>query len=128
MSSHFQEHHIADIINLLTADAYTRAVGNGFWQHFPGRFADERVWIGEKIALAHTELSEALDHSRNLYDPADRYEQILGELGDCIWRCLDMAYVIHQFDDLPPEVCLGGIMMHQAKHMPMRGKLHGKRW
>jgi len=115
-------------IDVLCAQAYTRSERNGFWKQFPDRFQDERAWIGEKIALAHTELSEAIDASRKTGDDAARYTFILKELGDTIWRCLDMAYVIHQFNNLPVEVTLGKLMKEQAENMPNRGVLHGKRW
>lgn len=117
-------------IDVLAAGAYTRSAANGFWEQFPNRFDDERSWIGEKVALAHTELSEIIDASRKLTHDDQRYLQLLKELGDTIWRCLDMAYVIHQFDGLPEGVTLGSVMYHQAEGMAGRGRLHGgdRRW
>jgi hypothetical protein len=123
----------ATTIDALAADAFSRSKANGHWSwlHYGEiwREPDERIWLPEKIALAHSELSEALDHSRKVNDPAERYGKILGELGDTIWRCLDMGYVINQYiGEYPVPDSLGTIMQGQAKNMTARGHLHGKRW
>jgi hypothetical protein len=116
---------LTEQIDRLARQSHDNMEERGFWDHFPERFLDDRTWIGEKIGLAHTELSEALQASRNYNTARERHHEILGELADEILRCLDMAGLILTYT---PGTSFGQIILDKMKKSVGRGKLHGKRW
>lgn len=77
---------------VMAAEAGRIATEHGFW-------TPERSSLYEKIALAHSELSEALEELRAGHDPAEVYFRADGkpegfgvELADTVIRIADMAY------------------------------------
>jgi len=92
------------------------AVAHGFW--------DTERNFGEMIALAHSELSEALEEHRAV-DPCASYikdgkpEGYAIELIDCIIRCLDT---------IGPDVDIDMLMEQKMKYNENRPYKHGKNY
>lgn len=99
-------------ISKFQQDCFETAADHGWWPmsadegvggaEFKGEYVDlDKVNVPEKIALMHSELSEALEHYRNLGEMKFRTPVLYGadekpdgfwvELGDCIIRILDLA-------------------------------------
>ena len=72
------------------------AVGNGFWKPVISKGGDlEILEQGSKIALMHSELSEALEAVRK-GRPKDQHlperDNLTVELADCVIRIMDFSY------------------------------------
>jgi NTP pyrophosphatase (non-canonical NTP hydrolase) len=88
-------------INTLAKEVYTNAISKGFWgDGLENPYEVAHRTFGEKIALIHSELSEALEEYRNgrglnetyfvVSNPA-KPEGIPSELADAIIRIFDLA-------------------------------------
>lgn len=85
-------HYIKDdfiaAFNALQEIAHVNSFSKGFWE------TDNVDTDGNKIALMHEELSEALSALRHGNPPDDKIPEFTGaeaELADCIVRIMDLA-------------------------------------
>lgn len=95
----------------------------GFWGDEAAKSATGKICefnFGEKIALAHSELSEALEANRKKLE-SDHLPGIPGEaeeLADCVIRCFDLAGAM--------GYNLGDVILKKLHFNLSRGYKHGK--
>lgn len=96
----------------LQTEIHTNAVNKGFW---------ESSNVGEKIALVHSELSEALEAFRTgnpVDDKLIEYDSVTVELADAVIRIMDLA---GSFD-----MNLAGAIVAKVIYNSKRPYKHGK--
>lgn len=77
-------------------EVFQTAKEHGWWPEFGGQIDFDEVNIPEKLALMHSEISEALEHYRGgqmelFTDHSGKPDGLWVELADCIIRILDLA-------------------------------------
>lgn len=108
--------HLAAICHLIAKE-------HGFWDSpFD---PDHPLTIPAKLALVHSEASEALKADRDLHTDWERQHDILEELADTVIRCLDLA---HYVANRGKYESFGRIIMDKVKTNHERPNLHGKRY
>lgn len=118
-------HEIWIGLDLLQEESYEYALKQGFWDH--DTMLSEETWIhhraselqhcidSEKIALMHSELSEALDALRD-----GDMDRVADELMDCVIRIADYC----QRRDLALNKALNRIRNKRVDRL----HLHGRKW
>jgi hypothetical protein len=114
----------AEAVDTLVLRSHAIAVTKGFWDHLETE--DTKLYLGEKIALAHSELSEAIAADRNaILNEVNRRIEILKELADTCIRIFDMAAVIQDNIDVPT---FGEILTAKISVNARRPYKHEKRY
>ncbi len=106
-------------INELCRKAHENALVKGFWpEHSEPQL---RANIPEKLALIHSEVSEALDAVRHDYPPSDHllhYDLFAEEMADICIRVFDLC----AYSNVP----LGEVIAEKMNYNASRPFKHGK--
>lgn len=127
---------VMDALEFLQEKIHQNGKDKGFWPELEDYLGVEwteetrvlevaqRVNIGERIALAHSELSEALEAARKDILTADKHcpehLNFFIELADTVIRCFDTAGAFH-YD-------LGAAIIAKMKFNKSRPYKHGKKF
>ena len=110
-----QEEGVTEYLPVLQEDIHAWAIDKGFWD---GGY----TWsFGEKIALIHSELSEALEKHRKGIGPDEHCPEFGGvaiELADAVIRILDLCGKM--------KIDLGRAILAKMEYNRTRPRKHGK--
>lgn len=95
------------------SEAHKNAVDKGFW--------GGQINMGERLALIHSEVSEALEAARKGNPPDSKipeFNSVTAELADVIIRVMDLAGGL--------DLSLAAAILAKMEHNKGRGYRHGK--
>lgn len=109
-------------INKASMECFNNSFSHGFWDEFidgqdPLTFYEHAIPI--KLALIHSEVSEALEGDRNGI-AADEKGGLGEELADVVIRVFDLAAA--------QGIAIGSVIAHKMEVNASRPKMHGKRY
>ena len=99
--------------NRIAKKIYKNAVNHGFWQQDPND--------GERMALIHAEVSEALEALRNGNPSSNKiieYSSLEEELADTVIRIMDYAF--------GNDLDIAGAIIAKIEYNKNREYMHGK--
>ena len=99
--------------NRISKKVYKNAVNHGFWQEDPND--------GERMALIHAEISEALEALRNGNPSSNKimeYNSLEEELADTVIRIMDYAF--------GNDLDIAGAIIAKIEYNKSREYMHGK--
>ena len=114
------EHSKINVINALAQlceECHANAARHGFYDH------DPHINIAEKIALMHSELSEALEAARctpKLDEHCPAHQNFEVELADCCIRIFDLCGAL--------QLNLGQALVDKIMYNESRPYKHGKQF
>lgn len=113
-----------DVLAVLARRAYENARDHGFWSDEDHLMNTQELLA--KIALMHSELSEALEairdgHLHVTYREDGKPEGLLPELADCAIRIFDLVGAICR------EEAFARVLLEKMRYNTSRPFLHGKR-
>lgn len=99
--------------NRIAKKVYTNAVNHGFWKETPND--------GERMALIHAEISEALEALREGNPSSSKiieYSNLEEELADAVIRIMDYAF--------GKDLDIAGAILAKIEYNKNREYMHGK--
>ena len=99
--------------NRISKKVYVNAVNHGFWQEEPND--------GERMALIHAEVSEALEALRNGNPSSNKiieFSSLVEELADVVIRIMDYAF--------GNDLDIAGAVIAKIEYNKNREYMHGK--
>jgi len=107
-----------NLIDSFSNEIYSNSIRHGFWDFGT---ADESIIVTCKLALIHSEISEALEAIRN-HNPADEhcpeFSSLTIELADAMIRIMDLAHSL--------DCRLGAAILAKHEYNKSRPYKHGK--
>lgn len=121
------KHNISKVLNNLCRSAHSSAAEKGFWnvQELIARIPKDKheevvdALLGQKLALIHTEISEATESLRD----GQGTDDFLEELSDVVLRVFDLVGFIDEHSR-----AFGDILLNKMEKNKTRKPKHGRRF